>query len=167
MAVRVDPFLHPIPPELRKDKETRAFFEYFTRWAHDMWVRSGGGNDEIAAEATRELFPWDITEQDLDNVSNLFQWQPSTTGQFRATTESTDYTALPFDFVNATTGATITFPEYPQENDIIMIRNGDGSRIKLNGNGKTINGSSTGELSREGTAIEFYYFIDSDEWVAK
>ena len=167
MAVKVDPFLHPIPPELRKDKETRAFFEYFTRWAHDMWVRSGGGNDEIAAEATRELFPWDITEQELDNVSNLFQWQPSTTGQFRAVTIAADYTALPFDFVNATTGSTITFPEYPQENDIIVIRNGDGSRIKLSGNGKTINGSSTGELRLKSTSIEFYYFIDSDEWFAK
>ena len=44
---KVDPFVYPIPKELTKDKETRDFFEYLVRWAHDIWVRTGGGSDTI------------------------------------------------------------------------------------------------------------------------
>jgi hypothetical protein len=44
----VDPFLQPIPKALLQDKETRQFFEYTVRWMHDMWIRSGGGDDAIA-----------------------------------------------------------------------------------------------------------------------
>lgn len=47
MAVKVDPFLLPIPKTLQADPETRGFFEYFIRWAHDITQRTGGGNDLI------------------------------------------------------------------------------------------------------------------------
>jgi hypothetical protein len=86
---------------------------------------------------------------------------------FRAVTKSEDYTANNLDFVNAKLGATISLPQYPEENAVVIIRNGDGSTIKLNGNGKTINGSTTGKLYRKGTAIVWQYFIDSDEWLAR
>lgn len=48
MAIKVDPFVIPIPPSLNKEPETRKYFEYLNRWAHDMWVRSGGGTDTIS-----------------------------------------------------------------------------------------------------------------------
>lgn len=54
---RVDPFVIPIPPELLKDPQTREFFEYFVRWAHDIWLRTGGGNDAVdrlSKDATRQ-----------------------------------------------------------------------------------------------------------------
>ena len=170
MVTKVDPFLHPVPPELLQNRETREFFEYFVRWAHDMWVRSGGGNDDIANAQIEESFPWDLSDNSgvySANVSMLYPAHDSQPNGLRAVSVSTDYTALPFEFVNATLSATVTFPQNPQENDIIVIRNGDGSTINIDGNGRTINGSLTGTLAREGTAIEFYYFIGSDEWLAK
>jgi len=48
MATRVDPFVIPIPAALSKDADTRKYFEYLNRWAHDMWVRSGAGDDTLA-----------------------------------------------------------------------------------------------------------------------
>jgi hypothetical protein len=57
MATKVDPFVIPIPPSLNKDPETRKYFEYLNRWAHDMWVRSGGGADVVSvigSEANRK-----------------------------------------------------------------------------------------------------------------
>ena len=84
---------------------------------------------------------------------------------FRAVTISGSYTAVDHDFINAKLGGTITLPKYPEENTIVIIRNGDGSNIKLSGNGKSINGSSTGEIQQKGTALDIYYFIDSDEWL--
>lgn len=88
-------------------------------------------------------------------------------GKFNAVTAQDDYAALSFDFVNAKSNSTVKFPSHPSENDIIVVRNGDGSRIKIDGNGRHINGASTVELVRKGTSIEFYYFISDNEWFAK
>jgi hypothetical protein len=85
---------------------------------------------------------------------------------FNQVTATQNYTAQPSDFVNAKNNITVTFPEYPEQNSVIIIRNGDGSRITLNGNGRTINGEIGGYLYRQTTSIPFYYFIDDNEWIA-
>lgn len=57
MATKVDPFVIPIPMALNKDPEVRRYFEYLNRWAHDMWVRSGAGDDklsEVGSEVNRK-----------------------------------------------------------------------------------------------------------------
>ena len=48
MATKVDPFVIPIPRSLNQDPETRRYFEYLNRWAHDMWVRSGAATDAVS-----------------------------------------------------------------------------------------------------------------------
>ena len=48
MATKVDPFVIPIPRGLNQDPETRRYFEYLNRWAHDMWVRSGAATDAVS-----------------------------------------------------------------------------------------------------------------------
>lgn len=182
MTIKVDPFLHPIPSELSKNKETRAFFEYFVRWAHDIWLRTGGGDDEIANTSTRESFPWDISESDSGdygaNLSSLYGQDQETEQAFayptdhavkayRAVTPTADYTALDHDFINATDNITILFPRHPSENAVFIVRNGDGSTIRLDGNGRMMNSELTGTIVSKGTSIEFYYFIDSNEWFAR
>lgn len=149
----VDPFVIPIPRQFLEEQETREFFEYFVRWAHDLWVRTGGGTDEIESADVREKYAWvlgQLSEPRINTVS-----------------ASSNYTALDYDFVNATSSATITLPLYPADGAFVIIRNGDGTRIGLDGNGRNINGSSTGSLARKGTAIELYYFIDDNEWFAR
>jgi len=83
------------------------------------------------------------------------------------TTETTNVTMVDYQFVNAKNSITVTFPQYPVENSFVIVRNGDGSKITLDGNGKNINGSSSGVLRRATTTIEFFYFIDDDEWFAR
>ena len=168
---KVDPFLHPIPRELLKDAETRNFFEYFVRWAHDIWIRTGGGNDDVADQSLRESYPWlhdNSAYQEGSELYGLYAGNSVEIPQYRAVTAvNTVYKALPYDFINATSKTIIRFPSTPTENCVIIIRNGDGSTIKLDGNGKKINGSYTGVLNREGTAIHFHYFLESDEWFAR
>ena len=168
---KVDPFLHPIPRELLKDAETRGFFEYFVRWAHDIWVRTGGGDDSIESLGRREAYPWPFDSSDYQKgaeLNGLYSGSAVETPQYRAVTvTSAIYTALPHDFINANARSIIKFPSTPPENCVIIIRNGDDSLIKLDGNGKKINGSCAGVLSRKGTAIHFHYFIESDEWFAR
>lgn len=43
----VDPFLQPIPQKFASEKELRNYFEYLNRFLHDIWVRTGAGNDAV------------------------------------------------------------------------------------------------------------------------
>ena len=109
---------------------------------------------EITNTNTREAFPWPTNPLASDS-------------QMMAVTAVSDYAASNYDFINATQDSTITLVKYPVENSVIILRNGDGSRIKFSGNGKNINGSSSGSITRKGTAITLQYFIDTDEWFAR
>lgn len=50
----VDPFQIPIPRAFSKtdtpdEIEVHEYFLYLHRYLHDMWIRSGGGNDDLEA----------------------------------------------------------------------------------------------------------------------
>ena len=167
---QVDPFLLPIPKQLLKDAETRAYFEYMSRFLHDLWVRSGAGNDFIADQAIRENYPWGGEEEGEDSPLSgysLFGNNDEGVHPYRAVTVGSDYTASSYDFISATRGAAVSMPSNPEENSVVIIRNGDGSNIKLNGNGRKMNGSLSGNLRVKGTAIYFHYFIKDNEWFAR
>ena len=163
----VDPRLEHIPSRFLEKPDSRVYFEGLERFLHDLWVRTGGGNDAIENADIAEKYPWPISESFSEAREFTFPVLLPEIKEFRAVTVTQNYTANDHDFINAKQNALITFPQYPEENSVIIVRNGDNSSIKLSGNGKNINGSSTGALSRQGTSIEFYYFIDSDEWFAK
>jgi len=168
MVTQVDPFITRIPLSLQRNPEERAFFEYLNNFLFQLWKRTGGGDDAIASTDVAETYPWNFTAEIENDVQNLFQNSIDTgAGKLNCITVTTSYSAAVNDFINAKNGATITFPQYPNDNEFFIVRNGDGSSIKLNGNGKSLNGDTTGTLSRQGTAIEFYYFIDADEWFAR
>ena len=139
----------------------------FITWIEGLTLQGNENTTEIVNTNTREAYPWPIslTASEIDAAYNfdLLESQP----QLRAVTIAASYTASDFDFINATQNSTITFPEFPKVNSVLIVRNGDGSKINLSGNGRNINGSLTGTLRRESTAIEFYYFIDTNEWFAK
>ncbi len=165
MVTQVDPFIIPIPPSLLGSPDTRHYFEYLNRFLHDLWLRTGGGDDSVASSDVEETYPWSFTAEPENNVQNLFNSQDAGMGgALNCITVSTAYTAAANDFINAKNGATITLPQYPNDSEFIIVRNGDGTAIKLNGNGKSLNGSATGTLSRRETCIRFNYFLDSDEW---
>lgn len=65
---QVDPFLLPIPRALRQDKETRVFMEYLVRWNHDMWQRTGGGDDAISEVQIGELYEPGIQVSNADEL---------------------------------------------------------------------------------------------------
>ena len=163
----VDPQLNQIPRKLLDDPDLRDYFENLERYRHDMWQRTGGPTDEIEASDVRESYPWPTTQLAEETQSFVYLTPQPILNAFNAVTVTSNYTMVSFDFVNAKSGASITLPKYPNENGVIIIRNGDGTKIKFLGNGKKINGSTTGSINREGTAITMQYFIDSDEWFAR
>lgn len=167
MSNRVDPFVHKVPPSLLRG-DTRQYFEYLNNFLFQLWKRTGGGDDEIANTDLSETYPWQFDEEDTNDVAAIYpQVMHSTVREISCVSVSQNYTALPNQFVNASGGATITFPQYPDASDVLIVRNGDGSAIKLNGNGRELNGSTSGIITRQYTTIEFYYFIDENEWFAR
>lgn len=171
----VDPYTIGIPKQFLTDPEVRAWFVYDNRWKHDMWVRSGGGTDiietitlEVASTIEPELYAYNSrVEQELKELKLSIDTAVPVVKEFRAITVTSNYTAVDHDFINAKSRAVITLPKYPVVNSVIIIRNGDGSNIKLVGNGKNINDSSDGFMRTKGAAIHFHYFIDTDEWFAR
>ena len=162
----LDPFVIQWPRKWIEDPEIGPVIHYLNMFLHGLYDVTDGG-DAIENADVAEKYPWP-TNQTLEEVIGFnYPAIEQAVKQIRTVTTSNDYTAVDGDFINAKSKAQITFPKYPNENSVIIIRNGDGTRIKLNGNGKNINGSLEGFISKKETSIEFHYFIDSDEWFAR
>ena len=164
----VDPFVIQWPQKWVNDPEIGPVIHYLNRYLHDLFVvtTDGTGSSIIEDAVVAEKYPWPITNI-AQNESFDYPTKVIPQKTFNAVTVTTSYTANSFDFINAKSGSTITLPKYPKENDVIIIRNGDGSTIGLNGNGKAINSETTGTIRRKSTSIVFHYFIDSDEWLVR
>jgi hypothetical protein len=49
---QVDPFLVPVPKKLANDPELAPYFNYLNKFLHDLFLRTGGGEDIIDADKT-------------------------------------------------------------------------------------------------------------------
>lgn len=180
----VDPFIHPIPPKILADPQLRPFFEYFVRWAHDMWVRSGGGNDLVSDTGTRESYPWVLDEQQGGDSSNIYPMfgsdpQPQdligslyaqdtfeVKSLIRKIISNETYTSAGDEFIKCKNTSTIKLPANPSSDCIVYVHNGDGTLLTIDGNGKTINGDKKKFLRRKGSGLQIYYFIEDNEYIA-
>ena len=160
--VAVDPFIIPIPKKFLRDKEDREFFERLIRTIDQIRVRTGGGVDIISNTEKDAIYDsasalagesYKAMEDSYSSVFPLVSFNPITAAR--------SITASPYDFVNAKNSSTITLPT----EGIVIVRNGDGSSIKISSE-KKINGFNGGVLRKKGTSIQFYYFNDDDEWFA-
>lgn len=166
MSNKVNP---PIGFITSADLTTRAgietFKKQFATFAHQLWLRTGGGSDDVAGGQTRELFPWNQgSSQNVEaSVQALFSGF-SAGNELYYSDQSANYTATDFEFINASSGITVTLPQYPAENSVVYVRNSDGSTITVDGNGKNINFLTSIRSKLKGTLIEARYLPDSDEW---
>lgn len=181
MAVNVDPFVIQWPQKWASDPELAPTIQYLNKFLYDLWLRTGGSGDAISNITIEEKYAWDLSvnfarEQALtlpqlfsekDDTVTLLQPAHEGAKAFNAVSAVSDYTAVDYDFVNAKKKSRVTLPKYPEENSVVIIRNGDGSIIGLNGNGRLINGESTGKIYRKGTTLTLQYFIEENEWFAR
>ena len=61
----VDPRLQRIPKQLLEDRNVRIYFEELERFLHDLWVRTGGGNDIVE---DNQSLSFNAIQSDLSNV---------------------------------------------------------------------------------------------------
>ena len=104
-------------------------------------------------------------------LDDLEHGEPASVGSapsLNSITVSSYYTALAYDDITAVSGAEITLPEFPGLGSVIVVRNGDGSNIVINGNGKGIyrrRVTSSIATVNQGTTLEFRFNIDLNGWV--
>ncbi len=92
------------------------------------------------------------------------QIQIDTVG-FRGRVEIADYTAQNKDWVEARSKITIKLPANPLVNDQVIVSNGDGTAITVQGNGNDIKYTSTDtsiNIRSQGTSLHFQLFEDQD-----
>ena len=146
---------------------TTPWYQYL----RSEWNTTGGDNDEVESTQNRDMF--DSTLQasainDLQDRINALEHAAFPFNKFieyNAVTVITDYNANAYDFINAKNSAIITMPE-PDVNDVVIVRNGDGSKITVEST-KNINGHRTVEIMQKNTSLVMQYFIDSDEWLIR
>lgn len=124
-----------IPPSLKFSIDQRSFYERQVNYSYSLYLR------------IQDLLAF------MDNPV-----------VFTSVSITGNYTASGWDWINAKNGVTITFPETPIAGSEIIVRNGDGSSITINGNGKLINSSSSVVIGSQGTSIRFKYFATDNEW---
>lgn len=171
------PFLlSKLRPIAELSRSENNYHEQLERILQQIYRRVGGTTDTVDGSVEESsanenqiahLYGLiDALTRAVNDLSSDSVGQLDTSG-FRSKTVTSSYTATDHDFINAKRGAVISLPQYPVENSVIIVRNGDGSAVGLNGSGKNINGSGTGSIQREGTALVLHYFIDSDEWLVR
>jgi len=86
------------------------------------------------------------------------------TALFNTKIERSDYTCKNKDYREGRSGITFKLPENAKRNDEVMIANGDGSTITVDGNGNNIKYTSTDTkliMRRKGTSFHFHFFEDN------
>lgn len=182
----VDPFVIPIPQEFMGSEETRRYYEYLHRFLHDLWQRTGGGDDAIQEVQIGELYETGIEsalsseiEQDLNEFdfapiiepdNDEDSWQPQIERAWNKRRINSNTYATDYDMYSVRDNKTVYLPENPDINSEVIVINEDGSNITVDGNGNKIKVRVTQDTSinwsNAGQSINFYWFEDGPWWVA-
>lgn len=160
-----------MPQAFFTDAEVRAYMQQIGQILWQLWRRTGGSTDAVSSTQNRDLYDSTgyiaalaDTEKRITGVSLETMADARAFHEYRAVSKSSAYTACEYDFVSATSNITVTLPASPCTNCTVIVRNGDGSIITVDGNGRNINGTATIRSGVKNTSMVFHYFIDSDEW---
>jgi len=177
----VDPYTQPFPKTIQDKSgnitpEFRQWLVFDNRWKFDMWIRSGGSDDAVSAGSDSHGYSENLISLLIGQVAFLKErvdaLEKESPALISAENEFNDitvsggiHTAVDFDDITAKSGAYIYMPENPSHPSTIIIRNGDGSAITIDGNGRNVRGSSKIKTVRLNTSLVLKYKIDINEYV--
>ena len=166
----VDPFVIQWPLKWQQDAEIRPVITYLNRFLHDLWQRTGGGDDLIEGIANESATINNYSEsfasnaiQSLEQIEDLIPVVIPVV--FYSAIKTSSYTAVHGDFIEAQNQAIITLDPNAQLDDEIIIANGDNSDIKVVGAIKYTKLDSSLIVSNQGDSFHFQNF--GDYWRVK
>ena len=179
----VDPFVVQWPEKWITDPQVAPVVQYLNRFLHDLWIRTGGGEDAISEVTGSESFETSTSngqyialheaQENQDGEIYIpppqldYECEPLLGQQFNARLVNADAEAVNGDYIEASNGATIKADRCPGSNDVIKIANGDGSSIRFDGNGNNVMYTDIGnciDIQRKGTSITFQWFDEGPYW---
>ena len=162
-----------IPKKILADKELRDYFYQLQNTVYGLFLAIVDGDSTVIDDLqqsdiydTQGPSQSDIEDEYL-TIDSLIPDSGPLFVQFNPVSKNTNYTALDFGFIEAEQGITVSLPEYPDDASEVIVANGDGSRITIDGNGKQIKRKSlTKTLTsfNEGTTLHFQYFVERGYW---
>lgn len=176
----VDPRLQQIPKELQDTFNKRVYFEELERFLHDLWVRTGGGDDEIAAQSTQELYSWRQGRVEQESTARLFGSKTSKTSKDLISLYSRKGAVKEFEVVevtgttHTTTGNEIVIcsntsplivtlnPTPDHMERAIIVRNSAGA-VSVTSD-KKISGKTTKKILRRYSAPDHIFTTEADTW---
>jgi len=142
-----------VPRPFAKDPE---LFSYFAKELHPflrlLFARTGGGDDFIANQQTKELFPWmDSDEVELFTASFNTESEPNSLPSFTSIPSlvdvlsvSANHTTAGDEIVIVTSNISVFLNPEPAELERVVIkRNTALGTVTVEGNGHTIDGAAT------------------------
>lgn len=146
---KLDPFVIQFPRKWLTDPEIGPFAVYLNRWLHDLFIRTGGGDDLINDNQISEIFGGQTVEiKDLDVI------------ELAAGSTTITTTGDQFIVCNNTASGTIVLNTKPQDGEDVFVARKNGS-ITVNG---AINGGTTFKLNGKKSSIHFKFTIIANEW---
>lgn len=148
---------------VEKDPHTGALkaTAYFEDYLYKIVATLGGEGSTIIQDLVNTTIEADKVEYMFALIKQLI----ADTSKFNSVIKTADYTAANKDWVEARNKITILFPENPVKDDEIMVSNGDGSAITVDGNGELFKYTSTDTVfitRNMGSSYHFQYFEDNN-----
>jgi len=163
---------------VEKDGDQFKATPYFEDFLSDI-ITALGGEGVVLLDAFSETVNTSVQREQSDQVkkriseieesvdshlleAKIKQIEIDTIG-FYAKVKSVNYTSVDKDWVEARNGVTIKLPDDPLVNHQVIVSNGDGSMIKIDGNGNDIKFTKTGKsitTRNQGTSLHFQLFED-------
>lgn len=156
----VDPRLQQIPKQLLADFDLRVYFEELERFLHDLWVRTGAGDDAISNQSTRELYSWQLDSKEESKVEyNVFNDKST-----HVVTTGSNYTTTGLESLLIVTGAiTITLNAKPQDQEKVSIKRATTAGfVVVSGQ---IDGASSYTMTQNYQCIDLIYSVSAGEWL--
>ena len=149
------PIAH-IDPNTKEIKATAYFEDYLWKIVNTL----GGEGSTIIQDLLTTIIEADKVEYMFALVKQLL----IDTASFNSKIETVNYTAENKEWVEARNKARIKLPSNPLRNSEVIISNGDGTSIIMDGNGNDIKYTSTSATLttiRQGSSFHFQFFSDN------
>jgi hypothetical protein len=155
----VDPFIIQWPQKWVRDPEIGPVVTYLNRFLHDLYLRTGGGNDAIAAQSIRESYAWLLGDRSSVESTQYSVTVSSTKENVLSTATSVTLTGYE-SLVIVTAAATITLNPRPAEHETVTIKRAGAGTVVLSSS-LNIDGAATYNMVMNYEAVDLVYSLQS------
>ncbi|TNG03800.1 MAG: hypothetical protein EP297_00155 [Gammaproteobacteria bacterium] len=165
MVRQVDPFVIPIPRALLRDPEVRFYHQLLNKSIHDVWIRTGGGNDNISDQGIRELYSWQVPDDEESEgvTQGLYSMAFGGQTQTEILAISNDFTTTGDQIIicTNTTDITVTLNPFPDDGEEVYIKRQNTGNLLIVGD---IDGKTSIAIISRYDSPHLVYTVDAGEW---